>query len=239
MKKILGLAIITGIILSSCNMPSAGAPDPQVATAAALTVQAAIDASSNTQPPRASPTPKRVVAVTETPTYSKPMVSVGDVTNCRTGPGVNYERVTQILPETPVEIIGFYSPNYWVVSTSAGNCWVSGEFATPAGSYAVVPTVTAPATPQGESPDSISLQKWDIFCDYVNNEADVTIRWVDKDGETGYRVIRNNEQIAELAANSTEFKEKITLLTGQSVGYSVIVFNAAGSNNSKTITLSC
>jgi hypothetical protein len=239
MKKVLGLAVIMGIILSSCNMPSAGAPDPQVATAAALTVQAAIDASSSTQPPLASPTSGSVMKITETPTYSKPMVSVGDVTNCRTGPGVNYERVTQILPETPVEIIGFYSPNYWVVSTSAGNCWVSGEFATPSGSYAAVPTVTAPATPQGESPDSISLQKWNIACDYVNNEANVTIQWTDKDGETGYRIIRNNEQIAELAANSTEFREKITLLAGQSVGYSVIVFNAAGSNNSKTITLSC
>jgi hypothetical protein len=44
---------------------------------------------------------------------------------------------------------------------------------------------------------------------------------------------------AELTANNTEFKETITLLAGQSVGYSIVVFNAAGSNNSKTITLSC
>jgi hypothetical protein len=239
MKKILGFVLVTGIILSSCNMPSSGAPDPQVATAAALTVQAAIDSSSNTQPPLASPTPGSAVKITETPTYSKPMISVGDVTNCRTGPGVNYERLTQILPNTSVEIIGFYSPNYWVVTTSAGNCWVSGEFATPAGSYAAIPTVTAPPTPQGGSPDTVSLQKWDISCDYVNNEASVTIRWADQDGETGYRVIRNDEMAAELTANNTEFKETITLLAGQSVGYSIVVFNAAGSNNSKTITLSC
>lgn len=237
MKKFLGLALAAGIVLSSCNLPSSGAPDPQVATAAALTVQAAIDSSSNTQQPLASPTVAN--KITETPTYSKPMISVGDVTNCRTGPGVNYERVTQILPNTSVEIIGFYSPNYWVVSTSAGNCWVSGEFATPAGSYATVPTVTAPATPQGGAPDAVSLQKWDISCDYIKNEAAVTIRWADQDGETGYRVIRNDELAAELTANNTEFKETIKLLAGQSVGYSIVVFNAVGSNNSKTITLSC
>ncbi len=239
MKKSLGLALVAGIILSSCNMPSSGAPDPQVATAAALTVQAAIASSSNTQQPLASPTSGSGQEITETPTYSKPMISVGDVTNCRTGPSVNYERVTQILPNTSVEIIGFYSPNYWIVSTSAGTCWVSGEFATPTGSYAAVPTVTAPPTPQGGAPDTVSLQKWDISCDYINNEANITIRWADQDGETGYRIIRNDELAAELAANSIEFKETITLLAGQSVGYSVVIVNEAGSNNSKTITLSC
>ena len=239
MKKFLGLALVMGIVLSSCNMPSPAAPDPQVATPAAPTVQAAIDSSAETQPPLSSPTSGSGEKITETPTYSKPMISVGDVTNCRTGPGVNYERVTQILPNTSVEIIGFYSPNYWIVSTSAGNCWVSGEFATPSGSYAAVPTVTAPPTPQGGSPDIVSLQKWDISCDYIKNEANITIRWADQDGETGYRVIRNDELAAELTANSTEFRETISLLAGQSVGYSVVVFNAAGSNSSKTITLGC
>ncbi len=238
MKRILFLALITAIAISSCNLPATGAPDPQVATAAALTVQAAIESSSSTQV-LASPTSGNAVAITETPTYSKPMISVGDVTNCRTGPGVNYERVTQILPEKPVEIIGFYSPNYWIVSTSAGNCWVSGEFTTPTGSYAAVPTVTAPPTPKGGTPDNVSLQKWDISCNYVTNEADVTIRWADKDGETGYRVIRNDTLVAELAANSTEFREKISLISGQSVAYSVVAYNGAGAASSSTITLSC
>lgn len=238
MKKIPVLILVAGLILSACNMPSAGAPDPQVATAAALTVQAAINSAESTQS-LASPTAASANSTTVTPTYSKAFASVGDVTNCRTGPGVNYERVTQILPETPVEIIGFFSPNYWIVSTSAGNCWVSGEFTTPVGSYASVPTVTAPPTPQGDPLENVSLQKWDISCDYVKNEATVIIRWADKEGETGYRIIRNNELAVELAANSSEFKETITLLSGQNVGYSVVAFNAAGSSSSKTITLGC
>ena len=236
MKKTIGLVLLLGMIVSSCNLPGTGAPDPQVATAAALTVQAAIDAPPNSEP-LASPTAGGIKE--STPTYSKPMASVGDVTNCRTGPGVNYERVTQILPADSVEIVGFFPPNYWIVSTSAGNCWVSGEFTTPVGSYTSVPTVTAPPTPQGGAPDNVSLQKWDISCDYVKNEASVTIIWSDKENESGYRVIRNGELVAELPENSTTFQETISLLAGQSVGYNVIAFNTIGSNSSSLITLTC
>ncbi|MBE0681068.1 MAG: hypothetical protein IH589_04075 [Anaerolineales bacterium] len=236
MKKTIGLALLLGMIVSSCNLPDTGAPDPQVATAAALTVQAAIDAPPNSEP-LASPTAGGIKE--STPTYSKPMASVGDVTNCRTGPGVNYERVTQILPADSVEIVGFFPPNYWIVSTSAGNCWVSGEFTTPVGSYTSVPTVTAPPTPQGGAPDNVSLQKWDISCDYVKNEASITIIWSDKENESGYRVIRNGDLVAELPENSTTFQETISLLAGQSVGYNVIAFNTVGSNSSSLITLTC
>ncbi len=236
MKKTIGLVLLLGMIVSSCNLPGTGAPDPQVATAAALTVQAAIDAPPNSEP-LASPTAGGIKE--STPTYSKPMASVGDVTNCRTGPGVNYERVTQILPADSVEIVGFFPPNYWIVSTSAGNCWVSGEFTTPVGSYTSVPTVTAPPTPQGGAPDNVSLQKWDISCDYVKNEASITIIWSDKENESGYRVIRNGDLVAELPENSTTFQETISLLAGQSVGYNVIAFNTVGSNSSSLITLTC
>lgn len=241
MKKIFGILLVAGVVLSSCNLPASGAPDPQIATFAALTVQAAINESVGTQQPQslASPTNGNSGSATATPTYSKPFVSVSDVTNCRTGPGVDYERVTQLLPATSVEIIGFFPPNYWIVSTSDGECWVSGEFTTPVGSYTTVPTVTAPPTPQGGIPENVSLQKWDISCDYINNTADISIRWTDKDGESGYRIIRNEEMVVELAANSAEFRETISLLAGQSVSYSIVAYNSAGSNASKTITLSC
>lgn len=238
MKKIIGLVLVAGIVLS-CNIPAPGPSDSQVATVAALTVQAALNTTPNTQP-LASPTAIIVTSgVTITATYSKPVVSVGDVTNCRAGPGVNYERVTQILPADSVEIIGFFPPNYWVVSTSAGDCWVSGEFSTPAGSYATVPTVTAPPTPSGNGPGKISLQKWDVQCNYATEEANITIIWTDKDSESGYRILRNGEPIAELPANSAQFKETITLKSGESVTYNVVVFNAIGSTSSSTITLSC
>lgn len=244
MKRIFILFFITAILISSCNMPSTTSPESAEAiqTYAALTVEAAIN--NGGQVPLASPTSSaqnNSGSGTAQPTDSsgEPFASFEDVTNCRTGPGVNYERVTQILPSDSVEVIGFYPPNYWIVSTNAGECWVSGEFVTPSGSLAAVPTVTAPATPQGGSPENVSLQSWNVSCNYATNEANVTIEWSDKDGETGYRVFRNNELAVELSADSIFFGETITLLAGQSVGYYVVAFNGAGETSSKVITLTC
>lgn len=234
MKRIIAPLLAAGLLLSSCNMPATGGSNPEMATAAALTVEAAIENTT----PLASPTSGQSNAEA-TPTYSQPLASVEGVTNCRTGPGVNYERVTQILPTDSVRIIGFFPPNYWIVSTNAGECWVSGEFVTPSGSFDAVPTVTAPPTPEAKAPEGVSLQKWEIFCNYETNEANVSIIWSDMGDESGYRVMRNGELAAELPENSTQFGEIITLLAGQSVGYNVIAFNAAGSATSKTITLYC
>jgi hypothetical protein len=235
MKRTAIALLVIGLFLSSCNLPAAGLADPQIATAAALTVQAAVNGPNTT--PLASPADPGTGA---TPTYSKPIASVGEVTNCRTGPGVNYERVTQLLPNETVDIIGFYPPNYWIVSSRAGPCWLSGQYATPVGSFAVVPTVTAPPTPNGNAPQTVSWQKWDILCDYQTGLAQVSLRWSDKsESESGYRVTRNGDVIAELPANSTTFLETITLLSGQSVGYGVTGFNAIGSTSSSVITLNC
>lgn len=236
MKRVFYFLFAAILILSSCNLPSAGSPSPNAATAAAMTVQAAID---NNQSPLASPTAVSASNQNTPSSESKPFASFEDVTNCRTGPGVNYERITQIQPGFSVEIVGFFPPNYWVVSTDAGQCWVAGEFVTPSGSVSAVPTVTAPPTPKGNAPQNVSLQKWDIYCNFQTNEAEITIRWTDKEDEAGFRVVRNDVVIAELPANTIEFKETITLLSGQTVGYSIIAFNGAGSNSSKTITLGC
>ena len=236
MKRFIYFLLTASLLLSSCNMPGSGAPAPDVATAAAMTVQAAID---NNQSALASPTAGTASNSASTTADATPFASFEDVTNCRVGPGVNYERVTQIQPGFAVEIVGYYPPNYWIVQTDAGPCWVAGEFVTPSGSISAVPTVTAPPTPEGGAPENVSLQKWDIFCNYVTNEANITVIWADKDDETGYRVVRNDVIIAELPADTTEFKEVITLLSGQTVGYSVIAFNAVGSTSSKTITMGC
>ncbi len=242
MKKLIYSLLTTSIFLSSCNIPTSAATSPDVATAAAMTVEAALsnNPNSNGQTPLASPTAGSASDLaTQTVSTGNPLASFEDVTNCRTGPGVNYERITQIQPGLAVEIVGFYPPNYWIVSTDAGPCWVAGEFVTPSGNYAAAPTVTAPPTPEGSTPENVSLQKWDISCNYVTNEAEITIAWADQEDETGYRVVRNDIVIAELSANATQFQEVITLLSGQTVGYSIIAFNGAGQTQSKTISLGC
>jgi hypothetical protein len=224
-------------------MPAANTPNPQVATSAALTVQAAIHV---TVTPFASLTaaslPMTDTTQTVTPTYSKPMASVSDVTNCRTGPGKSYERVTQIFPTDQVEIVGFFSPNYWIVRTSSGDCWLSGEFTTPVGSLISVPTVTAPPTPKGGAPEAatfLSKDGWTFSC-YGPGQADITLNWNDKsETETGYKILRNDEVITELPPNSTRFSETILLNSGQSVTYKIRAYNQIGETDSSPVEITC
>jgi len=236
MKRISGSLLLIGIFISSCNLPIQGGTDPQIATAAALTVQAALNSE-----PLASPIAGGTNIPGGTPGSGQAMASVGDVTNCRSGPGVNYERVIQIFPTDKVQIVGFFPPNYWIVSTKSGECWISGEFTTPEGNFAAVPTVTAPPTPQGSAPDAPTFPSkgWTYFC-FANGSADITLTWNDKAAnETGYRVLRNGNVIAELPADSTYFAETITLLSGQSVGYQIEAYNPIGETKSIVASMTC
>jgi len=235
MKRFLSTLITTSILLTACNMPGTAEQSPDIATAAAMTVEASI----NNQSSLATATASGSEPTATQNSNGNPFASFEDVTNCRTGPGVNYERITQITPGFEVKIVGFFPPNYWVVQTDAGTCWVAGELVTPSGNTSAVPTVTAPPTPKVEAPQGVGLQKWDIFCNYATNEAQVTISWADQADETGYRVVRNDTVVAELPADITQYKETIILLSGQTAGYSIIAFNGAGQIQSKTITLGC
>lgn len=225
-------------MLSSCNIPIAKSANPQIATAAAMTVQAAL----NSITPLASPTGiGTATKAISTPTYTQPMASVGEVINCRRGPGANYERVTQIFPSDSVKIIGFFPPNYWVVSTKDGDCWLSGEFTTPVGSFAAIPTVTAPPTPSGNVPEAPTFKKngWAFFC-YGPGKADITLSWSDKaENETGYRILRDGKKIIELPANSTYFAETIDLTSAQSVEYKIQAYNLSGESNSPIAKITC
>jgi len=170
------------------------------------------------------------------------MIDVGGVVNCRKGPSPNYERVTQLVPNQPVKIVGFLPPNYWLVSTVEGECWVTAELATPSVNFSAVPTVTAPPTPQGGAPQAPTFTKkdgWTWFCDGAGN-TDVTLNWNDNaDHETGYRVYRNGELVSELPANTTSYKENIVYPGEQGLTYTVEAFNEAGASSGSTETLFC
>ncbi len=253
-KSMLVYLLVAGLILSSCNLPEdQAAAQEQIMTAAALTVQAAL------MTPLASPTANQpptvesittesgttpIVSISTTPTVSSqstPMASVGDVINCRSGPGKTYKIVTQLLPGQQTEIIGFLPPNYWIVKSQQGDCWLSGEFATPTGNLAVVPTVTAPPTPEGEKPEAPTFPKngWTYFC-YGPGSADITLTWNDKaNNESGYRIFRNSSLVTELAANTTYFAETIALNSGQGVMYQVQAYNEIGETMSAAVNIMC
>src|SRR5687767_5899570 len=113
------LGIISMFTIVGCNL-SGGTPpsDSVIQTAAAQTLQAIFTPSLsaatqsspgiNTNVPDATTT--SVGAVTITPTYSVPMLTVSEQTNCRAGPGQDYEILATYLPGKELEIVGRYEP---------------------------------------------------------------------------------------------------------------------------------
>src|SRR5919109_1888308 len=118
LKSILaGISLILSIL--ACNLEQV-APPNEVQTAAALTLQAILTPSitatlatpviTATASPQVTLTSSTVVSLTtttsQTPTYSVPMLTVKESTNCRTGPGEEYEVVFIYLTGKQLEIVG-------------------------------------------------------------------------------------------------------------------------------------
>jgi len=246
-----GIVLITSIL--ACNVPSAEQvpPPSDVQTSAALTVEALLAPSvtatmeqqeeqpalPNTPAPTSGPTG------TITPTYSVPMLRVLQQTNCRMGPGQNYEVVFTYLQWKELEIVGAYpQDNYWLVKSDAsptGTCWLWGEYVEVSGSYWVVSSVTPPPTATLPPPQAPVIE-WEYFCSYATDDIDVSLKWKDvATNETGYRVIRNGQVVAELPANSTSVVETINLLPGEKTIYEIEVFNITGSKGSSPISFNC
>ena len=175
---------------------------------------------------------------TITPTYSTPMLTVLQQTNCREGPGQDYQVVFTYLATVRLEIIGRYDPtNFWLVKSpksKSGTCWMWGEYSEASGSYWAVPTLTPPPTATLPPPQAPTLNKWDYSCGIGN--LTFTLTWEDKaTNEEGYRIFRDGDQVAELPANSTSWIETIPLESGKSVSYYLQVYGPSGRVNSSII----
>lgn len=177
-KKSLLPLLALALILSACNLPTAGGSDPVALgvaqtgialTQAALT-SAAQDADGGQAPPEPSPqdtdapppsptatytltlTPTVTLTptITLTPTLDKPMVTVSVDTNCRTGPGKQYDIIGALLVSETAEVVGKSADGqYWIIKNPdrAGECWLWAYYATVAGPTDALPVVTQPPTP--------------------------------------------------------------------------------------------
>lgn len=244
-----GIFLIAAML--ACSLPAREqvAPPGDVQTAAALTVQAMLTVPvtpSATEPQSIiavtpSPTATAVTA-TITPTFSIPMLIVKEQTNCRKGPGEAYEIVFTYLPNKKLTILGRYDPgNFWLVKSDespTGQCWLWGEYVEVIGSYWVVSSVTPPPTSTKAPPQAPSIQEWNYSCS--GGILTFTVKWTDQaNGESGYRIYRNGEAIAELPANSTSYVDSSSPSVGESVEYYINVYGPYGTANSSTLKMTC
>jgi hypothetical protein len=247
-RSLAGAALLLAVL--ACNVPIEQMPPPgEVQTAAALTVQAVMMTPSRSaagSPSPAAQTPSLTSSpqptITITPTYSVPMLTVKESTNCRTGPGEDYEIVFTYLSGKKLEIAGRYDPdNFWLVKSNespSGTCWLWGEYVEVTGSYWAVSSVTPPPTSTSAPPRAPSIDKWEFYCS--GGTLNFTVIWNDHaTGEAGYRIFRNGEQLVELPANSTTYTDTYNLPGTQSVEYYLQVYGPAGSANSSVMRMKC
>lgn len=251
-QSLAGIVLILAIV--GCNMPFEQIPPPdEIQTAAALTLQAILTPSftseastpdiTATSSPRVTRTATAGSATTTvTPTYSVPIATVLESTNCRTGPGEAYEVVFTYLTGKELEVVGRYDPgNFWLVKSNespTGTCWLWGEFVEVTGSYWAVSSVTPPATVTARPPRPPGIVEWNFSCS--DGAITFTVNWADNaNNEAGYRIFRNGEALTELPADSVTFTDVFDLQPEQSVEYYVQVFGPSGTGNSAIMRMKC
>jgi len=250
--RLASTVLLAGVL--ACSLPARGQPTPasEIQTAAALTLQAIFTPSITSSPPQStiavttSPSPTGIGTDagtgTTTPTYSVPTLKVIEQTNCRTGPGQDYEVIFTYLKGKTLEIAGRYDPgNFWLVKSAespTGTCWLWGEYVEVSGSYWAVSSVTPPATATLAPPRAPSIIEWAFSCS--GGLLIFTVDWTDNaSNETGYRIFRNGEPAAELPANSTTFTDSVAAEAGQSIDYYIQVYSPSGTGNSSVMRMSC
>ena len=252
-QKITFLSIILITVLA-CNLPGTAptlSVDDQAATIIAATLQEGLRNVTDVPITATfSPIPQVTATVgtagptaTITPTYSVPMLSLREQTNCRNGPGQNYDILFAYVKGVKREIIGYYpQENYWLVKapeSSTGECWLWGEYADISGSYWVVASVTPPPTPTMSLPKAPAV-KWGFNCDYAASQVEVAFTWTDyATNETGYRLIRNDQPVMELPADTTAYKDIFTFVSGEKILYQIEVYNITGFTRSPVISVTC
>jgi hypothetical protein len=141
-----------------------------------------------------------------------------------------------------LEIVGNYpQENYWLVKSAespTGTCWLWGEYVEVTGSYWVVSSVTPPPTATKAPPTAPSIKEWVFNCNV--GQVTVSIQWTDRAvDEAGYRVIRNEQVVAELPADSKSYAETIPYTTGDKFVYFIEVYNVTGPVRSTSMPFSC
>lgn len=246
------LVLISAML--ACSLPGTTpslSVDDQAATVIAATLRALTQVGSDvpsvatpsiTSTVRALSTATNAATPSITPTYSTPMLTVLENTNCREGPGEDYEVLFTYLAKKKLEIAGRYEPtNFWLVKSPesrSGTCWMWGQYVELSGSYWVVPTVTPPPTATIAPPLAPSITNWNFSCSGGN--VTFTMEWEDRaTNETGYRVFRDGNQVVELPANSTSYEINFPMQSGDSTAFYLQVFSPSGTANSSVMTLTC
>jgi len=260
MKKISLLLLLLASLsmLTSCNIPqrdpSLDLLDKAVLETSVAATLTSIHQEKISQTPIAkpatttyTPTPFDFSTATPTPsvtpTFTLPTVYFDSNVNCRTGPGTEYSIVVLVKEGSTAEIMGSNGA-YWIIQPPgrSDTCWVPAEFVTPEGSFWIVGTMTQPATPTPVPPKAPGWKSWYYSCSYQDGQSILTMEmeWIDKSNdEEGFRVLRDDDVIAEFPANTTTHIDVVNIESGQKFNYQIQVFSGTAHAEGSVIPASC
>lgn len=252
------------IVLTACNLPG-GQSTEESDLALTITAQSfllnpsASPVAQETATPGFTSTPEFTPTITLTPTPSVPTVTVSQNTNCRTGPGTQYDLIGALLIGQSATVVGKNTANnYWIINNpgKSGTCWLWGQYATVAGNtsglteYAVPPTPTPSPTPTATATATLAppLPVKNLIANKVcaplvfpNYQYLGTIVWEDQsDNETGFNIYFNGALSATIAPNVTSHPiPALVLGAGTPITMGVEAFNAAGKSATKQVVIIC
>src|SRR5512140_805888 len=140
--------IILIFLLAGCNLP--GKDTPASSPAASTSPEPIDRVPTASQSVERTPTKSSSPTSTSTPPTAGVLVGVSQPTNCRTGPGSQYDQVSLFQVGQSAAARG-RSPSYdfWVIDNPSGpgTCWIWGFYVTFTGDPASLAIIDFPSTP--------------------------------------------------------------------------------------------
>jgi hypothetical protein len=271
-KPILLSVTILLIISAGCVPvpPGMSSPDPNFISTAV--VQTVIAASTQTaqfiltntgiqgsptlgqtftpEPPTLTPTETLTLTPAFTSTPLVPLISVSVATNCRLGPGTDYEKVGALLVGETAEVYGRDpTGNYWYIRNPNAPpefCWLWGQYATLVGNTVILPVYTPPPTPTPAPDFKASYRRIDTCTRWwveirLDNNGGVTFSSMSltvRDKVTSVVLSQNTDSFTNLNGCNDSVSGDV-LKTGGSrlVSSPPFTYNPAGHDLRATITL--
>jgi len=243
------------IAVLACTLTtSPGSNQPDLA--GTITSQAqTLQVPSGTPAPAFTSTAAFTATATLTETPAVPVANVTSPTNCRSGPGANYDMVSTLNAGQSVQIVGKYSAgNYWIVNNpgGGGTCWLWGQYVTTNGNTDALPEMIPPPSPTPSIPAAPSDFNVAFKCTLTSspileNKVHADLTWKDQaTNEDGYRVYRDGSLLATLGANTSSYSDDTTMAgliivgsTPPEIKYGVEAFNGAGKSKMVSSSISC
>lgn len=256
--KFLYFSIIS-IALLACNLPGGAPPTIEPDYISTITAQAGLLLPSNTAPvtviivtatpdlsqPSTSDTTSALATITLSPTPGVATLTVSADTNCRSGPGKEYDNLGALLINETAEIVGKNTiTNYWIIKNPDrdGTCWLWGKYATTSGDLNKLQEYAIPATPTPTAPKPVANLSANKICffDGIGYKLNGFITWEDSDTEEQYMITLNGNPHGLAGPNATTYAiPAMNLVPGGTITMGVLARSDFGESPMREITISC